>query len=105
MSEDRKAADQALMERVESALLESTRDLKGYTAREVNAQLAQMESRFERRLTDVEAELKGINIKLVAMRDELHQSLSDQTTKLAVVALSVAAVLAAVFFVMFRFWR
>jgi hypothetical protein len=88
----------ALAERVEAAVLEATRDLKGYYNREINAQLAHSEERIEQRLAGVEADLQGIGIKLTAIRDELHQSLRDQTLRLAaavagIVAFGIAALL------------
>lgn len=96
---------EALAERIESAVLEATRDLKGYYVRELNTQLAQLEERFERRIANVEAELQGVNVKLVAIRDELQQSLRDQTHKLAVLGMSALALAVAALLLVTRWWR
>ncbi len=82
----------ALMRRIDAAVLEAARDLKGYYARELNAQLAQVEERIERRIVEMEAHLQGVNVKLVAIRNELHQSLRDQAIKFAAWAASALAV-------------
>jgi DNA topoisomerase VI subunit B len=96
---------EALAERIESAVLEATRDLKGYYARELNTRLAQMEERLERRIANVESELQGINVKLVAIRDEMHQSLRDQSHKLAALGMSALALAVAALLLVTRWWR
>ena len=95
----------AIAGRIEAAVLEATRDLKGYTVRELDMKLARIEEQFERRVADVEVQLQGVNAKLVAIRNEFHQSLRDQTLKLAVLGLSALALAVAVLLSITRWWR
>lgn len=101
--------DSALVEvmarRIDAAVLEAVRDLKGYYARELNTQLAQMEERIERRIAEVEANLQGVNVKLVAIRDELHQSLRDQAFKFAAWGMSGLAIAVAALLIMIHWLR
>jgi hypothetical protein len=94
-----------LADRIERALIEATRDLKAFHVRELNAQQAQQEQRFEQRIAGVEAQLLGIGVKLVAVRDELHQSLRDQTAKLAILGMSALALAVAALLLVTRWWR
>lgn len=94
MSEARTPLDpqaEALAERMENAVVEAARDLKGYYMREISGQLAQIEERYEKRIAEVEAQLQGMNIKLVAIRNELHTSMKDQLLKIMAAVTGIIA--------------
>jgi transposase len=104
MTERRDSPAPPPADRIEAAVLEATRDLRAHLSRELTEQTAKMEERFERRIADLEAELRGVATKLVAIRNELHQSLRDQTLKLAITGISALALAIAVLLMATRLW-
>lgn len=104
MSERHDSTASPSADRLEAAVVDAARDLRAHFQRELADHMARLEERFERRIADVEAELRGVATKLVAVRDELHQSLGDQTLKLVVTGISALALAIAVLLMVTRLW-